>query len=261
MKTTELDFTFPETLIAQRPLARRDSSRLCVVERQSERISHLRFSDVVNFLKKGDLIVFNDTRVIPARLYGRKRTGARVEIFLLKKISAGLFEVLLKPRRRLPPGTTIDIAGDFAASVVRHGEMSSYVRLLTRGDIRAKINRFGRLPLPPYIKREALAADARRYQTIFARCEGASAAPTAGLHFTPKILKQLRDKGVRLAAVTLHVGFGTFQKIAAETIEEHSMHSERFVLTQKTVECVNRTKGSGGRVFAVGTTKIGRAHV
>jgi len=231
MDVSQFDFHLPEELIAQSPSPRRSDSRLMVLLRETGKLEHRRFSDLTVYLRPGDVLVVNDTRVRPARLIGMKKgTGGRVEILLLKPLGEDRWETLVKPARRLKPGTTI-LFGNGELSAVVEGESDvaggRIVRLFYEAaDLEALLNRLGEMPLPPYI-RERL-EDPERYQTVYARAVGSAAAPTAGLHFTPELLEEVRKKGVDIAAITLHVGLGTFRPVTVERVEEHRMHAEYY---------------------------------
>lgn len=249
MRLEEFDFTLPEELIASAPAAKRDASRLLVAgENPKNRV----FSDICDYLREGDLLVMNDSKVIPARLRG-KRQEAAVEVLLHKR--AGVeWKALAKPARKLKSGDVVEFAPDFAAEITGREE-SGEVRLkfaATGEEFRAKLEKYGLPPLPPYIKREAAESDRLRYQTVYAREEGSVAAPTAGLHFTPELLARLGARGVKTAFVTLHVGAGTFAPVKTENIAEHKMHSEEFEISEETAAAISGAK----RVIAVGTTSL-----
>lgn len=269
MKLSDFDFELPESLIAQRPLAERDASRLLVMPKTAGAISHRLFRELPSLVEEGDLLVFNDARVIPARLVGKKaETGGRVELLLTEPTSPATDEpgerwrCLWHASKRLKQGQVIEFGHALSGVVVGVNDDGTLeVRLSLTGD--ALLNALweqGEMPLPPYIRHDSVAAandpHATRYQTIFAKKPGASAAPTAGLHFTPETLMALKEKGVELATVTLYVGPGTFLPVRTENIEEHQMHSERFDVPQETVDAVERTKARGGRVISVGTTSL-----
>lgn len=258
MLLENFDFTLPEELIAQQPVATRDASRLMCLDRLSGVIQTQQFTDILSFFRAGDLLVVNDTRVIPARLLGRKSTGGKIEIFLVRRIEDAAAEewlCLTKSSKAPRAGTLVSLATDFSAEILEEAE-SPYrrVRFSFSGDFMQQVEAVGHLPLPPYIKREDQQEDRSRYQTVFAREKGAVAAPTAGLHFTDKILQQLRDIGVEIAPLTLHVGLGTFLPVRVENILEHKMHAEIFSVPQSTADSVNLARDEGRRVFALGTT-------
>lgn len=259
MKTTEFDYHLPQELIAQKPVEPRDTSRLMVVERSTDEIHHRRFRDLDQFLRPGDLLIHNDTRVIPARIYARKPTGGRVELLLLRPRSQSVWEALVGGRR-IRPGLELTIldgpggepVGE-TARVLEQGERGLRV-LAFDGSPLDLAEEVGETPLPPYIH-EPL-QESERYQTVYARAPGSAAAPTAGLHFTPELLLQLRDVGVKSAFVTLHVGLDTFQPVREERIENHTMHSEYCTLSADVAQRINQAKLEGRRVFAVGTTAV-----
>ena len=258
MRTTDFDYDLPVELIAQRPLLERASSRLLVLHHKTGDIEHRQFCDVVPYLNPGDCLVLNDTRVLPARLLGRKEMGtAVVEMVLLKPTASGAeWEVLAKPGKRLQPGSRVIFGdGELIAEVLSVTEAGGkLVRFLCEGDLYAVFDRLGQMPLPPYIKEKL--EDKERYQTVYSRHLGSSAAPTAGLHFTPQLLDELQEKGVSLAFLTLHVGLGTFRPVQVEDLSEHVMHSEYYELTSETAEKINNARRSGNKVVAVGTTSV-----
>ena len=269
MRTADFDFDLPPELIAQRPLPRRDASRLLVLHRPDGRIEHRQFSELPDFLRAGDVLVLNNSRVIPARLHGaNSRTGGRFEIFLLEELAANDWRVLLRPAKRARPGTQIQVqppsatpthaASDVTAAVLEKFSEGQF-RLQFNGvkNLKDVLDKFGETPLPPYIRRDELCPeDKERYQTVYAQIAGSVAAPTAGLHFTPELLAQIRGRGVEVCCVTLHVGLGTFQPVKAEAIEAHQMHEEFFEISEETARQVNAAKKEGRRVMAVGTTSV-----
>ncbi|GGE27238.1 S-adenosylmethionine:tRNA ribosyltransferase-isomerase [Marinithermofilum abyssi] len=259
MEVSAFDFELPEELIAQTPTPDRSSSRLMVVNRKNETIDHGRFPDLLNYLRAGDLLVLNDTRVRPARLIGVKEgTGAKIEMLLLTPLGENRWEVLMKPAKRVKPGTVIHFGeGALRAVAEQEAEMpgGKIVRLEYEAeDLDALLETLGEMPLPPYI-RERL-DDPERYQTVYSRHTGSVAAPTAGLHFTPEILQQAEQKGVHIAYITLHVGLGTFRPISADRVEDHHMHAEYYEIPEETASLIRETEQSGGRVVAVGTTTV-----
>jgi len=265
VKVSEFDYDLPESLIAQEPLERRDASRLLLLGRRSGRVRHARFSDLPGRLRSGDLAVFNDTRVFPARLRGGKATGGRVEILLLERAggtdAAPEWTCLLRASRAPRPGENVLLADGFSAVVLERGESDWTVRLEeTAGRPLERLETLGEPPLPPYIRREPgdarLARDRERYQTVYARESGAVAAPTAGLHFTRDLMDALDRRGVERAWLTLHVGGGTFLPVRTERVEEHRMHAERFRIPEATADAVRRARSRGGHVVAVGTTVV-----
>ena len=257
--TADFDYPLPEDLIASHPVGRRDESRLLVLDRSKGDMRDRHFRDLLEYLAEGDSLVVNDTRVFPARLRGRKPTGARVEVLLLRPLAedpeARLWQALVKPGGKLKPGREVEV-GDGLRVVVEDSfeDGSRRVRLEGTGDPWQLVERYGEMPLPPYIRRPGEASDRQRYQTVYARERGSVAAPTAGLHFTPALLEQVEALGVSLVRVTLHVGVGTFRPVDAERVDEHQMHAERYSLTEAAARLLNRTRSGGRRVWAVGTT-------
>lgn len=255
MRVDEFDFELPKELIAQSPLQERTSSRLMALNKQTGEIAHHRFSDLIEFLRPGDTLILNDTRVIPARLFGVKPdTGAKVEFLLLTEKEKDTWEILVKPGKKVRPGMTVSFGdGLLTAEVLDMTEEGGrIVRFSYDGIFLEILEKLGEMPLPPYITEQL--DDAERYQTVFNRHAGSAAAPTAGLHFTREFLDQIRAKGVDTGFVTLHVGLGTFRPMSAETTEEHKMHAEWYDMPQETADLIARTKARGGRVIAVGTT-------
>jgi S-adenosylmethionine:tRNA ribosyltransferase-isomerase len=271
MRISDFDYELPEELIAQQPLGRRDASRMLVVSRADGRWRDGSFAEFASEMREGDTVVVNNTRVFPARLVGRREpTGGRVELLLVRRREdAGVagdevWEALARPARRLDDGARVTFGdGRLAAEVVSATSDGAgrVVRFHSDGDFRELLEEFGRMPLPPYIKRDsedlgAVAGDRERYQTVYAAAPGAIAAPTAGLHFTPRVFEELRARGVRVAEVTLHVGYGTFAPVRAEELGDHRVAEERFEISEAAAEEVNATRGRGGRVVAVGTTTV-----
>lgn len=262
MRISEFDYTLPEELIAQCPVHPRDTSRLMVLHRGDSTIEHRHFRDLPTFMRPGDLLVLNDTRVIPARLFGRKAdTGGQVELLLLKTRGSDLWEGLARPGRRLQPGTAVVFGDDILRADILEvtAEGGRIVRLQpgvnSHGQsVNDLLHELGELPLPPYITSGPPPAERDVYQTIYAREEGSSAAPTAGLHFTERIFRVLDEQGVKRAFVTLHVGLGTFRPVQVEDIEDHEIHEEWFSVSEETARRINDTKKRGGRILAVGTT-------
>nr|WP_320145796.1 tRNA preQ1(34) S-adenosylmethionine ribosyltransferase-isomerase QueA [uncultured Anaeromusa sp.] len=256
MNVQDFDYHLPEELIAQTPLAQRDASRLMVLPRQQGACLHRHFFELPSLLRKGDLLVFNDTRVIPARLHGHKKdTGAKVEVFLLKRLELDRWETLVRPGRKLRPGTEVVFSEELSAVIEDTTEFGGrIVRFRCQGVFEEILQRLGEVPLPPYIHEQL--SDPERYQTVYARENGSAAAPTAGLHFTPELLTQLREQGIQTAYVTLHVGLGTFRPVAVESIQDHVMHSEQYAISAETAALINETRRQGGRVIAVGTTAV-----
>jgi len=264
MRIEDFDFDLPAELIAQRPLARRDDSRMMIVEIKSGRISHRVFRDFPNLLGGEEILVLNDAKVIPAKAWGKRR-GATIEFLFLKEIEPGLWEVLCKPARRVRPGDEIvfsdDLRGEAALPASSGSDEGRRILRFGVPDVLGRLKRIGFAPLPPYIKRAkadpaAREIDLERYQTVFAANEGAIAAPTAGLHFTPEILDRVRSKGAATARVTLHVGLATFQPMRVDRIEDHRMLEESYDVPEPAAAAVNRTKTDGRPVLAVGTTVV-----
>ena len=255
MKVEEFDYNLPEELIAQTPLAKRDSSRLLVLDKKTGDIEHKHFSDIIDYLNPGDTLVLNDTKVLPARLIGvKEETGAVIEILLLKNTENDNWECLVKPARRVKVGTIVSFGdGKLKAKCIK--EMDEGIRHFTflyEGIFLEILESLGTMPLPPYIHEKL--NDQSRYQTVYAKEVGSAAAPTAGLHFTEELLQTIQDKGINIAYVTLHVGLGTFRPVSVETIEEHEMHSEYYHMTKEVAELLTKTKENGNRIIAVGTT-------
>jgi len=255
MLTSELDYDLPQRLIAQHPAARRDASRLLVVDRASGKIQADVFSNIGAHLRANDCLVLNDTRVIRARLKAQKRTGGQIEIFLLRELAPGEWEALVRPSARVKPGAVVVVGGTIEARIEEALPGGARRVSFTVPDVVAALEAVGEIPLPPYIHRaRPEAADADRYQTVFARTPGAVAAPTAGLHFTPELLAELDRAGVCRATLTLHVGYGTFKPIQADHLDDHTVDGEDFDFPAETAARLNATRRSGGRVVAVGTT-------
>lgn len=255
MKASELDYSLPEALVAQCPCEKRDESRLMVLDRTTHTIGIDAFRNIASYLQKGDCIVMNDTRVIRARLKGRKPTGGRVEVFLLHEVERGVWEALVRPSGKVKPNTTVRITPDVEVTV--HGPLPGGRRRVAFNcaDVLRVLEESGEVPLPPYIRRDHPdASDLRRYQTIYARVPGAVAAPTAGLHFTEDVFASLQRAGVQRAFLTLHVGYGTFRPIQTEDVADHLLESEDFDLPDATASQLNETRRRDGRVVAVGTT-------
>jgi len=254
LETSDFDYALPASAIAQRPVAR-GRSRLLVVDAEGE-ARHRTVGELPELLRPGDLLVVNDTRVLAARLHGRRRpSGGRIELLLVEKVGERTWEVLARPARRARPGTVIELEGGLAAAVTALGE-GGRRRVRFGAEVEPHLERFGHVPLPPYIRRGDEAEDRTSYQTVFARHPGAIAAPTAGLHFTPELLARLEARGIRRAAVTLHVGLGTFQPVTVEDVAEHRMHAERYHVSSDTAAAVRAARAAGGRVVAVGTTVV-----
>ncbi len=257
LTTEDFDFELPEELIAQTPLSDRSSSRLLVVDRESGAMEDKRFYDIIDELAPGDALVMNDTRVLPARIYGEKiETGAHLEILLLNNIEGDSWETLIKPAKRAKVGTKITFGDGRLEAVVEkeleHG--GRIIRFSYDGIFLEILESLGEMPLPPYIKERL--EDPDRYQTVYAKENGSAAAPTAGLHFTPELLKKIADKGVKLVYLTLHVGLGTFRPVSVDNIADHEMHSEFYRLTEEAAAQLNDVRANGGKIVAVGTTSI-----
>lgn len=251
------DFDLPEELIAQTPIAKRDESKLMVLNKKTGEIQHHQFKDIIRFLEKGDTLVLNNTKVLPARLFGLKKdTGAKIEVLLLKQLENDRWETLVKPGKKLRPGHEV-IFGDGRLKGIIEGVTEAggrIVRFEYKGIFNEILDQLGNMPLPPYIKEQL--EDKDRYQTVYAKHIGSSAAPTAGLHFTEELLEQIRKKGVNVVYLTLHVGLGTFRPVSSEQIENHQMHSEYYSLSEETVNELNKAKEEGKRIIAVGTTSV-----
>jgi S-adenosylmethionine:tRNA ribosyltransferase-isomerase len=255
MNLKDFYFELPEELIAQEPLAERDASRLLVLDKKSGEIKHNTFRDILRYFKKGDCLVLNNTRVIPARLFGTKKgTGSSIEFLLLKRMEKDIWEVMLRPGKKAKTGARFLFGqGELEAEILDIVEGGNrIVKFYYDGIFEAVLDQLGNMPLPPYITKTL--EDKERYQTVFSKHEGSAAAPTAGLHFTPELLQEIQQMGVKLAYITLHVGLGTFRPVKVENILEHTMHSEYFDVSSETAEIINGTKAEGGRVICVGTT-------
>lgn len=255
MNVEEFDYHLPESLIAQTPLKNRDQSRLLVLGRKTGNIAHKHFTDIMDYFETGDTLVLNDTRVMPARLFGLKEeTGAKVEMLMLTRIEDNDWEVLLKPAKRIKVGNTLSFGnGKIIAECIKELEQGGRImRLHFEGILEERLDELGEMPLPPYIKERL--DDPDRYQTVYAKENGSAAAPTAGLHFTDELLQKIKDKGVNIAFITLHVGLGTFRPVSVEDINDHEMHSEYYKMTKETADILNKTKENGHRIISVGTT-------
>lgn len=263
MLLSEFDYELPEELIAQLPADKRENSRMLVLDRDRHSVSHKHFYDIVDLIEPDSLLVLNNTKVLPARLYGTKETGAKIEVFLLRQSQGDNWEVLIKPSKRVKAGTLITVSEELSVEVIKRLEQDGewLVRLIYEGNVLDVLHRNGNIPLPPYIERklqsdEIKKLDFERYQTVYAKDEGSVAAPTAGLHFTEEILQKLRDKGVEIAYVTLNVGLGTFRPVKCDNVLEHKMHSETFEVTQENADIINNAKARGRKIIAVGTTTV-----
>ena len=255
MKLEEFDFYLPEELIAQTPLLKRDTSKLLTINRKENTYEHKVFSDIIDYFNPGDTLVLNNTRVMPARLYGQKKdTGAAIEVLLLKNKEHNMWECLVKPAKRIKVGSIVSFGdGIMEAECVKVlDDGFRYFEFKYEGIFQERLDELGTMPLPPYIKERL--TDKERYQTVYSKEVGSSAAPTAGLHFTNELLDKIKQKGVNIVYLTLHVGLGTFRPVSVENIEDHDMHSEYYTLDEKTANVINETKKNGRRVFSVGTT-------
>ena len=255
MKVSDFNYDLPKELIAQVPIKERDESRIMVLNRKNKTIENKIFKDIIDYLNPGDCLVRNNTKVIPARLYGiKEETGANIEFLLLNRIEGDIWEVMVRPGRRLMPGVKVTFGdGILKAEILEKMENGNRkVKFEYNGIFNEILDKIGLMPLPPYIHEKLKEKD--RYQTVYAKYEGSAAAPTAGLHFTNELLKKIQEKGVEIANVTLHVGIGTFRPVKVENVEEHNMHSEHFYIKQEDADKINRAKKAGKRVIAVGTT-------
>ncbi|MEI8390309.1 MAG: tRNA preQ1(34) S-adenosylmethionine ribosyltransferase-isomerase QueA [bacterium] len=262
MLSSDFDYVLPEELIAQFPSEKRDESSLMVLDKQNKTVEHKKFFDIVDFLDKNDVLVLNNTRVIPARLFGKKSTGARIEIFLLEKKTENKWEVLIKPSKRVSAGTIIEFSEELKAKIIERLPNDKWlVEFIFEGIFNEILSKIGNIPLPPYIERqltdEAIKKlDFERYQTVYAKNPGSVAAPTAGLHFTEEILEKLGQKGVEVCYVTLNVGLGTFRPVKTEKILDHQMDREFYEIPETTAEVINKAKAQGKNIVAVGTTTV-----
>jgi len=256
MKVSEFDFHLPDELIAQEPISPRDMSRLLVLDKEKHLMEHKKFYQLTEVLQEGDLLVLNQTKVMPARLLGVKDTGANIEVVLLKRIKGDSWECLVRPGKQLQEGTKVFFGdGELQGEIVEHTDSGGRIVHFTyQGIFEEVLDRLGEMPLPPYIQKKL--EDKNRYQTVYAKEEGSAAAPTAGLHFTEELFEKLKNKGVHTAFLTLHIGLGTFRPVKSENVEEHKMHSEYYSLSKETADLINQTKDMGRKVVAVGTTCI-----
>lgn len=258
MKISDFDYNLPEELIAQKPADRRDSSRLLVVHRASGELEHKHFYDIIDYLRPGDCLVLNNSKVLPARLYGIKEaTGAKAEFLLIKRLEGDTWETMVKPGKKLKPGDSVVFceAPLLKARIKDFGpDGTRIVEFEYDGIFMERLEEIGSMPLPPYIERASDTEDKERYQTVYCREEGSVAAPTAGLHFTEELLERAESKGAQLAYVTLHVGIGTFRPVKCENIEEHSMHFEEYFISEESAAVINKAKREGRRIISVGTT-------
>lgn len=256
MKIDEFDYDLPKELIAQKPSEKRDICRMMVLDRQKETIEHKHFYDVIDYLNPGDCLVLNNSKVLPARLFGEKDgTGAKIEFLLIKRIEEDQWETMVKPGKRLKPGDSVSFSDNFHADILDYGpDGTRIVEFKYEGIFMERLEELGKMPLPPYIERESTLEDKDMYQTVYCKEEGSVAAPTAGLHFTEALLAKAQDKGVRLAYVTLHVGIGTFRPVKCENVEDHHMRFEEYLVHEETAKTINDTILEGGRIISVGTT-------
>lgn len=256
MNINEFDYHLPPELIAQKPADKRDASRLLVVHRDTGKIEHRHFYDVLEYLQPGDCLVLNNSKVLPARIFGVKEaTGAKIEFLLTKRLDGDRWETMVRPGKRLKPGDIVSFSEDFKARIVDYGQDGTRIaEFLYDGIFMERLEELGKMPLPPYIERESDQEDKERYQTVYCKEEGSVAAPTAGLHFTEELLAKAEQKGVGIAYVTLHVGIGTFRPVKCENIEDHHMHFEEYEISRESAEKINAAKAAGGRVISVGTT-------
>ncbi len=256
MRTSDFDYFLPEELIAQTPIEPRDNSRLLIYERGADKVTHSRFRDILSYLKEGDVLVRNNTRVLPARMFAYTENGGKVEILLLKRFDLKTWEVLVKPGKKARVGKILTISNELKLKVVDNIEESGSrkVEFIYEGVFEDIISRLGEMPLPPYITQKL--QDKERYQTVYSKTDGSAAAPTAGLHFTPELLEKLKEKGVIIVDVLLHVGLGTFRPVKEEDVTKHHMHSEYFEISEEACEIINKAKKEGRRVIAVGTTSV-----
>lgn len=264
MKLSEYDYNLPENLIAQMPADKRENSKMMILDRNTQTIAHKHFFDIIDYIDENSILVLNNTKVLPARLYGTKETGGKIEVFLLEKQeNSENWSALIKPSKRIKSDTVITISDDLKVKPLKRLEDDGewLVELDYNGDLFDILHKAGNIPLPPYIERklsteELKQFDKERYQTVYAKDEGSVAAPTAGLHFTKEILQKLQDKGVEIAYVTLNVGLGTFRPVKCENVLEHKMHSETFEITQEAADKINEAKAQGKKLIAVGTTTV-----
>jgi len=258
MHIEDFDYDLPEELIAQHPTDKRDASRLLVIDRDTGELEHRNFYNILDYLNSGDCLVMNNSKVIPARLFGTKEiTGAKVEFLLIKRIKNDIWEAMVRPGKKLHVGDRVSFSedGSLSAKIMEHSEGGTrIVRFEYEGDFHELLERIGKIPLPPYIERESDEEDKERYQTVYCKEEGSVAAPTAGLHFTEELIEKALEKGVRIAYVTLHVGIGTFRPVKCENVEEHKMHFEEYEIDEENAAIINAAKKAGGRIVSVGTT-------
>lgn len=255
MQVTDFNYDLPEELIAQHPMEPRDHSRLLVVDKKTGELTHKHFYDIIDYLEPGDLLVFNNTRVIPARLHGTKTTGAHVEVFLLTRINGTDWEVLVKPGRKLRVGAEIIFSEELSCEIVDTTDFGGRIaRFKFTGIFEEILDRLGETPLPPYITEKL--EDKERYQTVYSKENGSAAAPTAGLHFTKELMEKIKAKGIEEVFVTLHVGLGTFRPVSEANLEDHKMHREFYTVSKEAADAINKAKAEGRRIVAVGTTSV-----
>lgn len=254
MKTSDFYYDLPEELIAQDPLFKRSDSRLMVLDKETGEITHSVFNKITDYLREGDCLVINNTKVIPARLIGQLPSGKEAEVLLLKRKDADVWETIVRPGKKLRAGATVSFGDGMLQAVVEDvlEDGNRLVRFIYEGIFEEVLDALGEMPLPPYITHKL--EDKNRYQTVYAKYEGSAAAPTAGLHFTNELLKEIEDMGVKLAFLTLHVGLGTFRPVKVTDVREHKMHSEHYIVSEEAADIINKTKENGGRVICVGTT-------
>ena len=257
LKTSDFFYDLPEELIAQKPVSPRDAARMLVYKKAEDKVEHKIFRDILDYLTPNDVLVLNNTRVIPARLFANKVTGAKIEVFLLKRLNLTDYEVLMKPAKKAPVGTKLIFSENLYCEVIENQEEigGRIIRFnVAQGTLEEELDRIGEVPLPPYIHERL--EDDEEYQTIYSKIKGSSAAPTAGLHFTDELMQKIRDKGVQIEEVTLQVGLGTFRPVNEENALDHKMHSEEIVVSEEVAERLNKAKAEGKRIVAVGTTTV-----
>ncbi len=256
MRVDDFNYELPEEMIAQKPSEKRDQCKLMVLDRENESIEHRNFTDILDYLHEGDCLVLNNSKVLPARLFGvKEKTGAKIEFLLIKRIEGDKWETMVKPGRRVKIGDTIVFSDDFKAKVLDFGKDGTrIVEFIYEGIFMERLEEIGSMPLPPYIERPSDTEDKDRYQTVYCKDEGSVAAPTAGLHFTEELLDRAKAKGIKLVYVTLHVGIGTFRPVKCDIVEEHSMHFEEYSISDEAAAEINATIENGGKVISVGTT-------
>ena len=256
MRVDDFDYVLPEEYIAQKPADKRDHSKLMVLNRENETIEHKHFNDIIDYLEPGDCLVMNNSKVLPARMFGIKESsGIKVEFLLIKRIEGDIWETMVRPGRRLKKGDTVIFKDDFKAEIIDYGKDGTrIVKFIYDGIFMERLEEIGSMPLPPYIERPSDADDKDRYQTVYCKDEGSVAAPTAGLHFTDELLEKIAEKGIKLVYVTLHVGIGTFRPVKCENIEDHSMHFEEYYIDEESAKTINETLLGEGKVICVGTT-------